>query len=902
MERLQLAPRPYDDGEDGDNSYYRREERDRLELVVHDEETSSFYEEATYQLGDDGGGRRGRSPKDKEEDDPHYDREGGSYRSDGCHDDDGYYNHDAYDDGGGNGGGERSYDFNGSPGGGNSKDYGHREDGDQYMDDPPPSSSLHSRRSSIESDRECPRGGSDDDGYYDEDDDGYGSSEDRGCDGDGSSPGGGYYSNSRGDCEEDYGDDFRDDYRENESYVHDGPRSRGCSRGSHSVSPRGSLQSSQEHYYLEAENESDVDDLPPRRSPRGSPRDRLPGNLWGSPRASPRISPKVYHSEADPSHSLEPPPTRGSRLRCDPSCSLEPPPSPRDGRGRDVTIHGRDPPRSRSRSREGRGREFAVQRDGQDPGRGRELTIVRNSQDPPSAGASFDTGRKREEKKEKKKKQQRDPSVAGSLSARPDKIAPRDHGTLESRDTNCSGAISTMSASAITFRTHCSTTSSMISSQAGGRGRGGKNVRDGEGGEAEGSDDVPVQVSFPNKETALEISNRKNQLEVIRENLGEEDSVMELPFNDKGGKRRNGEGLSVYGHRNSGWSADKTIYGDSGLRPPKPRPPLRKPDAAKSRETMKGRGKSTRSVAGGVSVVSGAGRSSSRDPKGKSERRRTTGQRSLSQSQSKSWSKSRKANANGRVNSRSRDPQWGRDRQGLMRDDDAGGDSLGDRRRSPSRAQTSHDMSLCDKLSRRGRRRSCSGASWRRHRGDASYADSVRFYGSRSSRRPVRRDVDDRGYCAHHPGVRLMRRRSDGVWRVVRKICPECIREDCPSAMGGDRSNRSVDRSVDREVCEERGDRNLGSSLGEESTYSSRSSDDDPGYDNDESLASGADDSLDAFHDLSMAFQTPEEMEEEEATNRLKRRLAARAYHFPGNTWCQDWMQVRDHFYFCISP
>jgi hypothetical protein len=38
-------------------------------------------------------------------------------------------------------------------------------------------------------------------------------------------------------------------------------------------------------------------------------------------------------------------------------------------------------------------------------------------------------------------------------------------------------------------------------------------------------------------------------------------------------------------------------------------------------------------------------------------------------------------------------------------------------------------------------------------------------------------------------------------------------------------------------------------------------------------------------------LQTPEEIEEEEDTRRLKRRLAARAYHFPGNTWCEDWFQ-----------
>jgi len=78
-------------------------------------------------------------------------------------------------------------------------------------------------------------------------------------------------------------------------------------------------------------------------------------------------------------------------------------------------------------------------------------------------------------------------------------------------------------------------------------------------------------------------------------------------------------------------------------------------------------------------------------------------------------------------------------------------------------------------------------------------------------------------------------------------------------------------------------------SRGGSSTKSSNSSAFDSGHHHNDSAGSS---SLgDAFHDLNMAFQTPEEMEEEEATNRLKRRLAARAYHFPGNTWCQDWMQ-----------
>jgi hypothetical protein len=38
-------------------------------------------------------------------------------------------------------------------------------------------------------------------------------------------------------------------------------------------------------------------------------------------------------------------------------------------------------------------------------------------------------------------------------------------------------------------------------------------------------------------------------------------------------------------------------------------------------------------------------------------------------------------------------------------------------------------------------------------------------------------------------------------------------------------------------------------------------------------------------------IMSPEDIEKEEELNRLKRRLAARAYHFPGNSWWQDWMQ-----------
>jgi len=55
----------------------------------------------------------------------------------------------------------------------------------------------------------------------------------------------------------------------------------------------------------------------------------------------------------------------------------------------------------------------------------------------------------------------------------------------------------------------------------------------------------------------------------------------------------------------------------------------------------------------------------------------------------------------------------------------------------------------------------------------------------------VRYDVDDKGFCVHHPEIQLKRRREgtgdngQDDWSVVRKKCPECILEDCPAMMGG---------------------------------------------------------------------------------------------------------------------
>lgn len=125
------------------------------------------------------------------------------------------------------------------------------------------------------------------------------------------------------------------------------------------------------------------------------------------------------------------------------------------------------------------------------------------------------------------------------------------------------------------------------------------------------------------------------------------------------------------------------------------------------------------------------------------------------------------------------------------------------------------------------------------------------------SRSSVRYDVDDEGYCQHHPEIELMRLRSDGFWSTVRKKCPECIYEDCPSLMGDE------DEDCAHESAPESND------ITAEARAILRSS------------------RLFSFHDI----VSPEDIEKEEELRRLKRRLAARAYHFPGNSWWQDWMQ-----------
>ena len=55
--------------------------------------------------------------------------------------------------------------------------------------------------------------------------------------------------------------------------------------------------------------------------------------------------------------------------------------------------------------------------------------------------------------------------------------------------------------------------------------------------------------------------------------------------------------------------------------------------------------------------------------------------------------------------------------------------------------------------------------------------------------RSVRYDVNDDGFCIHHNEIQLKKQTDDGQWVLVRKKCPECIKEDCPAMLGEESSS-----------------------------------------------------------------------------------------------------------------
>lgn len=70
--------------------------------------------------------------------------------------------------------------------------------------------------------------------------------------------------------------------------------------------------------------------------------------------------------------------------------------------------------------------------------------------------------------------------------------------------------------------------------------------------------------------------------------------------------------------------------------------------------------------------------------------------------------------------------------------------------------------------------------------------DAVVKKGDKKAWRSVRYDVGDDGFCINHNEIQLKKQTDDGQWILVRKKCPECIKEDCPSMLGEESSTTKV--------------------------------------------------------------------------------------------------------------
>jgi hypothetical protein len=54
----------------------------------------------------------------------------------------------------------------------------------------------------------------------------------------------------------------------------------------------------------------------------------------------------------------------------------------------------------------------------------------------------------------------------------------------------------------------------------------------------------------------------------------------------------------------------------------------------------------------------------------------------------------------------------------------------------------------------------------------------------KKSWKSIRYEVNDMGHCSYHNEIQLKKKACDGHWVIVRKKCPECIKEDCPAMLG----------------------------------------------------------------------------------------------------------------------
>ena len=163
-------------------------------------------------------------------------------------------------------------------------------------------------------------------------------------------------------------------------------------------------------------------------------------------------------------------------------------------------------------------------------------------------------------------------------------------------------------------------------------------------------------------------------------------------------------------------------------------------------------------------------------------------------------------------------------------------------------------------------------------------------------------DEEEQQCCMKHPSIVLQEQthahvytcminvqdEESGRWHTKKMVCEVCldIEESCDVRYHRDRDDtRHRSRDIRRhhrsskKLHRERGKRHLDSTKSSRTLATEYSSpeDDDDG----EERSSSDSDSDDK------SFSSESEVEK----RRFIRRLAARAYHFPGNTWCEDWMQ-----------
>ena len=138
--------------------------------------------------------------------------------------------------------------------------------------------------------------------------------------------------------------------------------------------------------------------------------------------------------------------------------------------------------------------------------------------------------------------------------------------------------------------------------------------------------------------------------------------------------------------------------------------------------------------------------------------------------------------------------------------------------------------------------------------------------------------------CIKHPHILLSDQSDVNVWTCMRyckdektgrwvtkkKVCEACLEEDEESGYHEAPSHPHLDKTKENSYFDDR-------------THSMSSSEDE--FSNHHANRN----TINVYTDD--GNQTPLEREAEAQRRRFIRRLAARAYHFPGNTWCEDWTQ-----------